>query len=187
MTVRFPALQVASTDSKTSNRQNGGLDGGLDDALDKRILTEIRSDPSLTQKELSDITNIPLRTIQRKLREMQDKYLYDEFISIGGEPETNHPLSFVIEGSKYLEEWFGKGIETRIPIAGISEKHISFTLGDSGAEYGRNGSVKLLGLHEMTELLAEQTGDFNDFLNTIGKQYVEVQLWSDRYIVGAEK
>ena len=59
VTVRFPALQVASTDSKTSNRQNGGLDGGLDDALDKRILTEIRSNPSLTQKELSDITNIP--------------------------------------------------------------------------------------------------------------------------------
>ena len=72
VTVRFPALQVASTDSKTSNRQNGGLDGGLDDALDKRILSEIRSNPSLTQKELSDITNIPLRTIQRKLREMQD-------------------------------------------------------------------------------------------------------------------
>lgn len=117
-----------------------------------------------------------------KLRENQDKYLYDEFVSIGGEPETNHPLSFVIEGSKYLEEWFGNGIETRIPIAGINEKHISFTLGDSGAEYGRNGSVKLLGLQDMIGLLSEQTGDFNDFLNTIGKQYVEVQLWSDRYV-----
>ena len=34
----------------------------------------------------------------------------------------------------------------------------------------------------MVELLEEQFGDFNDFLNSIGKQYVEVQLWSDEYI-----
>lgn len=116
------------------------------------------------------------------LRESQDKYLYDEFIAIGGKPETKHPLSFVIEGSMYLKEWFGNGIETRIPIKGIDKEHISFTLGDSGAEYGRNGSVKLLGLQDMAELLAEQTGDYNDFLDSIGKQYVEVQLWSDKYI-----
>lgn len=118
-----------------------------------------------------------------RLREAQDKYLHDAFISIGGEPETEHPLSFVIEGSKYLKEWFGEGIETRIPIAGIDEKHISFTLGDSGAEYGRNGSVKLLSLKDMARLLSEQTGSFNDFLSAIGKQYVEVQLWSDEYIL----
>lgn len=117
-----------------------------------------------------------------KLREAQDKYLYDSFLAIGGKPETEHPLSFVIEGSKYLKEWFGNGIETRIPIKGIDKKHISFTLGDSGAEYGRNGSVRLLGLQDMLELLEEQFGDFNDFLNSIGKQYVEVQLWSDEYI-----
>lgn len=116
------------------------------------------------------------------LRETQDKYLYNEFLAIGGEPKTEHPLSFVIEGSKYLEEWFGNGIVTRIPIKGIDKKHISFTLGDSGAEFGRNGSVKLLGLQDMTELLAKQTGDYNDFLNSIGKQYVEVQLWSDEYV-----
>ena len=64
----------------------------------------------------------------------------------------------------------------------LLETHPSFTLGDSGAEYGRNGSVELLGLQDMVELLAEQTGDFNDFLNSIDKQYVEVQLWSDEYI-----
>lgn len=116
-----------------------------------------------------------------QLRIAQDKYLYNEFIAIGGEPETEHPLSFVIEGSKYLADWFGNGIETRIPISKIETKRISFTLGDSGAEYGRNGFVKLMGLQEMADLLAEQTGDFNDFLNSIGKQYVEVQLWSDEY------
>lgn len=117
-----------------------------------------------------------------KLREAQDKYLHDEFVAIGGKPETEHPLSFVIEGSSYLKEWFGNGIETRIPLNKIRKEHISFTLGDSGAEYGRNGSVRLFGLQDMTELLSEQPGDFNDFLKAIGKQYVEVQLWSDEYV-----
>ena len=117
-----------------------------------------------------------------KLREAQDKYLYDEFLVIGGEPETEHPLSFVVEGSKYLDDWFGNGIVTRIPIHGIDKKHISFTLGDSGAEYGRTGSVKLFGLDDLAELLSEQTCDLKSFLNSIGKQYIEVQLWSDRYI-----
>ena len=43
-----------------------------------------------------------------------------------------------MEGSRYLFEWFGNGIETKIPVREIAEKHISFTLGDSGAEYGKN-------------------------------------------------
>ena len=116
-----------------------------------------------------------------KLREAQDKYLYEAFVELGGKPETEHPLSFVIEGSKYLKEWFGNGIETRIPISNIDKKHISFTLGDSGAEYGRNGFVKIWGFREMSDMLSEQKGDYNNFLNAIGKQYIEVQIWSDVY------
>ena len=67
------------------------------------------------------------------LRENQDKFLYDEFVKLGGKPKEKHPLSFVIEGSDYLKEWFGNGIETRIPLNKIKAEHISFTIGDSGA------------------------------------------------------
>lgn len=117
-----------------------------------------------------------------RLREAQDQYLYDQFVAAGGKPETEHPLSFVLEGSGYLAEWFGHGIETRIPVRGIDEKHISFTPGDSGAEYQKNGSVQLLTLHGMEKWLSEQTGDLNGFLKSIGKHYIEVQLWSDIYV-----
>lgn len=117
-----------------------------------------------------------------RLREAQDRYLYQEFLALGGEPETGHPLSFVLEGSPYLSEWFGNGIETRIPLRLVDEKHISFTLGDSGAEYGRNGSVKLFSFRDLKKLLSEQPGDYRDFLNSVGKQYIEAQLWSDQYI-----
>lgn len=115
------------------------------------------------------------------LRETQDRYLYEQFIKLGGEPEEEHPLSFVVEGSEYLADWFGHGTETRIPLSVIDAKHISFTLGDSGAEYGRNGSVKLYTLQELEALLAAQEGDFVSFMKSIGKQYIEVQVWSDQY------
>lgn len=116
------------------------------------------------------------------LRKTQDEYLYNEFVKLGGKPKTEHPLSFVLEGSNYLSEWFGNGIETRIPLNIIDEKHISFTFGDSGAEYGKNGFVKVLTAQDLRNILAEQNGDFDDFLDSIGKHYVEVQLWSDEYI-----
>ena len=117
------------------------------------------------------------------LRLTQDEYLYKRFKEIGGEPEEEHPLSFVVEGSDYLKEWFGNGSETRLALSDIDAKHISFTVGDSGAEYQKNGTVDLLTLSEFKRRIYEQGGDFNAFLSSTGKHYVEVQLWSDRYIV----
>lgn len=87
----------------------------------------------------------------------------------------------MVEGSDYLSEWFGNGIETRVSLSVIAEEHVSFTLGDSGAEFGRNGYVKLLTLKQFEMLLNHQTGDYNHFIKKIGEQYVEVQVWSDEY------
>ena len=36
----------------------------------------------------------------------------------------------------------------------------------------------------MSDMLSEQKGDYNNFLNAIGKQYIEVQIWSDVYLGG---
>lgn len=80
---------------------------------------------------------------------------------MGGQPETAHPLSFVLEGSDYLRQWFAGGMETRLLLRDIGAAHVSFTIGDSGAEFQRNGQVALL--------------------NAAGMHYVEAQLWSDRY------
>lgn len=51
-----------------SNRQSGGLDGGLAD----KIIAELKENPKITQKELADNTDIPLRTIQRTLKELRE-------------------------------------------------------------------------------------------------------------------
>ncbi|MBQ9124047.1 MAG: hypothetical protein IJY10_11255 [Lachnospiraceae bacterium] len=117
------------------------------------------------------------------LRLAQDGYMYARFKEIGGEPDQLHPLSFVVEGSDYLKEWFGNGMETRIALADVDARHISFTIGDSGAEYQKNGAVDLLSLSELKRRMDEQGGCFDAFLSSTGKHYIEVQLWSDRYVV----
>ena len=116
------------------------------------------------------------------LRESQDQYLHTRFLELGGLPEEEHPLSFVIEGSDYLREWFGNGIETRLSLKDIDGRHISFTIGDSGAEFQKNGSVDLLTLDDLRQRIDEHGGDFDAFIRATGRHYIEVQLWSDKYI-----
>ena len=116
------------------------------------------------------------------LREKQDEYLYSKFIELGGLPEEKHPLSFVIEGSDYLRDWFGNGIESRLSLLDIKPCHISFTVGDSGAEYQKHGSVELLTLKDLKDKLLKYGNDYDSFIKATGKHYVEAQLWADRYI-----
>jgi len=115
-------------------------------------------------------------------RRRQDQYLHTRFLELGGLPEEEHPLSFVIEGSDYLREWFGNGIETRLSLKDIDGRHISFTIGDSGAEFQKNGSVDLLTLDDLRQRIDEHGGDFDAFIRATGRHYIEVQLWSDKYI-----
>ena len=115
-------------------------------------------------------------------RRRQDQYLHTRFLELGGLPEEEHPLSFVIEGSDYLCEWFGNGIETRLSLKDIDGRHISFTIGDSGAEFQKNGSVDLLTLDDLRQRIDEHGGDFDAFIRATGRHYIEVQLWSDKYI-----
>ncbi|MGN1107289.1 MAG: hypothetical protein ACI4RH_11600 [Huintestinicola sp.] len=116
------------------------------------------------------------------LRQKQDEYLYSQFCELGGMPEEKNPISFVIEGSDYLREWFSNGLEARLLLKNIPPQHISFTIGDRGAEFQQNKSVELLTADELKARIDRHCGDFDIFLKATGKHYIEAQLWSDRYI-----
>lgn len=116
------------------------------------------------------------------LRKNQDEYLYSRFVEKGGMPEEKHPLSFVIEGSDYLFEWFGRGIKSSLRLRDILPCHISFTIGDSGAEYKNSGNLELLTVHDIKEQILKHGNNFDDFVKSTGKHYIEAQLWSDKYI-----
>ena len=62
-----------------------------------------------------------------------DQLLYDQFINLGGKPCVEHPLSFVLQGSDYLDDWFDNGTVTKVLLSKIPSEVISFTLGDSSS------------------------------------------------------
>ncbi|MBR3684320.1 MAG: hypothetical protein IKL78_05555 [Lachnospiraceae bacterium] len=118
-----------------------------------------------------------------ELRMGQDKYLYELFQSLGGEPKEEHPLSFVLGGSDYLNEWFGKGQVIKLCLKDISPKDISFTLGDSGATFQQQGEVTMY-TKGMLEAKLKEYGTIEAFVAEMTEKYhyIEVQLWSDEYI-----
>ena len=77
-----------------------------------------------------------------------DALLYSRFIELGGKPMEKHPLSFVLQGSDYLDGWFDCGIMTTVPLSCIPSGCISFTYGDSMATLKRqNGFTMLMSLY----------------------------------------
>lgn len=70
LTVKFSALEsVTLSDSKIPKRQNGGLDGGLAD----RIIAIISSDKTITVVEISDILDVPKRTVEREIKNLRER------------------------------------------------------------------------------------------------------------------
>lgn len=121
------------------------------------------------------------------LRVRQDAFLHAAFRAKGGKPEVEHPLSFVVEGSDYLREWFGKGAESRLMLEKVDSRHISFTIGDSGWAIDNHLPVEVLTKEEFLEQLDACGGDLRTLLGEAGKKYVEAQLWSDEYLKEIEK
>jgi len=116
------------------------------------------------------------------LRKRQDEFLFKHFLELGGKPEETHPLSFVVEGSDYLREWFGNGVETRLPLSDVASEHISFTVGDSGSTMERQGFVEVLTKEQFFRQLERYGGDLQALLQAAGRGYVEAQLWCDKYL-----
>ncbi|MDE7361649.1 MAG: hypothetical protein K2N38_06930 [Oscillospiraceae bacterium] len=110
-----------------------------------------------------------------------DKLLYDCFLELGGKPLQEHPLSFVLQGSDYLDGWFDCGIVTRIPLNHIDSEDISFTYGDSMAVLERNGSFTMLTKDMLLKEIADFNGTIEEFLANVADKYnyVEVQVWND--------
>ena len=56
----------------------------------------------------ADFENYYLRRLKT------DEFLYNNFSSLGGKPKERHPVSFVLQGCDYLDNWFGRGISYKI-------------------------------------------------------------------------
>lgn len=67
-------------------------------------------------------------------RRKVEKWLYEEFVKIGGKPETTYPCYFTLGASPFLskfESFEGETVEIKIPLKNFSSNEISFTYPDS--------------------------------------------------------
>ncbi len=114
-----------------------------------------------------------------------DKLLHSRFVELGGKPLQEHPLSFVLQGSAYLNDWFDNGIVTKIPLNRISSNHISFTYGDSMASLKKHSEFTMLTKDMLLKVMSDYDGALEDFMNNIEKQYhyIEVQVWDDECVI----
>lgn len=117
------------------------------------------------------------------LRIKQDARLYELFITHGGTPKVEHPLSFVLQGSEYLNNWFDNGTITKILLRDIPSEYISFTYSDSGAVINRTGEITVLTKEMLLNSICNYDGTIDDYMcEIVGKyKYIEAQLWNDDY------
>lgn len=108
-----------------------------------------------------------------------DHLLRNAFVQLGGKPEVEHPLSFVLQGSDYLHDWFDRGIITTLPLTAIPDAVISFTFGDSMSAPRPDGTIHVLTKEMLLRKVAEYQGTLDDFMREITStcHYIEVQVW----------
>lgn len=110
-----------------------------------------------------------------------DKLLFKRFIELGGKPLQEHPLSFVLQGSDYLNEWFDCGTVTKISLNRIPSDRISFTYGDSQSMLKRRGGFTMLTKDMLFRAISDFNGTVEEFLTDIADRYryIEAQVWDD--------
>lgn len=115
------------------------------------------------------------------LRLKADELLYSAFIKLGGKPKQEHPLSFVLQGSDYLDNWFGNGTITKIPLKDICSESVSFTYGDSCAVFQKTGELSVITKEMLLEEMGVFSGTIDDYIKQAEKKhgYIEVQIWTD--------
>lgn len=114
-----------------------------------------------------------------------DALLFERFSAIGFTPKERHPLSFVLEGSQYLGEWFGNGVEIRIPLAAVPSADVSFTFGDSMGVLKRNEPLRLVSKESLLVQMALFSGTLEEYMRMIDREcrYIEVQVWNDESVL----
>jgi len=115
------------------------------------------------------------------LRLKADQLLRNSFTALGGQPQTEHPLYFVLQGSDYLDSWFGNGPTTTLLLKNIPAQYISFTYGDSCSTLQRTGGLSLMTKEQLLESIFNYDGPLSSYMESIKEKhhYIEAQLWHD--------
>lgn len=115
--------------------------------------------------------------------------LYKQFVKNGGQPQTNHPIYFVLCENQGIENFYGNEDLIQIPLSQIPSEYISFTprdsmhLMDMGLLNGNVWNKETLFdmLANSYNRIGNQIIDIPGMYGSSGG-YIEVQIWNDNCI-----
>jgi len=112
-----------------------------------------------------------------------EKWLYERFIALGGNPKLKNPFYFSLQYSDDLYDNFNEGSIIKIELKDISILDISFTFGDSMAMFYSSDWKDPFLKNHLYNYIFENDNNADNFLCNIQQQYhyIEVQLWTDEY------
>lgn len=113
-----------------------------------------------------------------------EEWLFESFLSLGGQPQTKHPIYFVLDESERLHQWFGNGDMIQIPLSKIASEFVSFTFGDSMSAMKNSSDRKVVRKEELLQCIKNSGLDLSEFMKSMKQQYtyIEVQVWNDECI-----
>jgi len=110
-----------------------------------------------------------------------EKWLYENFIEIGGKPQTKHPIYFYVHSWGLEDKFWETKITERIALSNIDACDISFIFGDSCGEVDRPNRKEPFMKDELMRYIAEHDNDIEKLLKTARHGMIEAQIWSDKY------
>ena len=110
-----------------------------------------------------------------------ERQLHEEFIALGGKPETEHPIYFALQGGGVIDNLYRNFDEAKtiaVPLSSIDPACLSFTYGDSVALYdhpARRGPF----MKDSLKQLLEKHGGLDALLQNLEPvyMYIEAQAW----------
>jgi len=114
-----------------------------------------------------------------------EKWLYDNFVSLGGKPRTKHPLYFYVHDWDLAAKFWPGAKIVKIPLDGIESCDICFAFGDSCVDVDKLDRQRFFLKDELMELIASHGGIEKLIAyvkQEIGIGMIEAYLWNDKYV-----
>jgi hypothetical protein len=132
-------------------------------------------------------------------RRKVERWLHDEFLLLGGKPETEHPCYFTLGESSFLREfryYEESPSEVKIPVDVFSSENISFTYPDSFFSdwlsrnkshplYNTELNGKVFSLEQILDLLRHHVIPEDAYMESPDCHfhfYIEAQVWDYQLI-----
>jgi len=115
------------------------------------------------------------------IRQRAEAWLHSDFMALGGQPQTKHPLYFYVHGWGGQDWAWPDKITEKIPLEAIDQADISFIYGDSCGEIDNPARHPMLTKPQLMQQI-EVHGGIEGLLANVKHNMIEAHLRNDKYV-----